>query len=299
MSIFSKLFGRKETPHVTSDSSMSGLESQEMAAIRRVVPLDMNSSADQAASPNQSSGEVLSALASKVDVGETNEIVEAVVSAVGDIANDASDAASSTSVNIWDLDDEAPNAEVPASKSLESDAASSVAPARERTSPARRRRNKTRLLGFEKSDGQVVDLFNNDAEPAPSQNVKFPVGWIVVVDGPGEGACFTLLSGMSQIGRGEDQTVQLDFGDNSISRTNHAAIVYDPENFKFLLGHGGKSNLVRLNDSPIISNEMLSTGDKIRIGETTLHFTALCTEEFNWSQSNTSDTKGNDDVEIA
>jgi len=105
-----------------------------------------------------------------------------------------------------------------------------------------------------------------------------------------------LMAGMSQIGRGEDQAIQLDFGDNSISRTNHAAIVYDADTKEFLLGHGGKSNIVRLNDKPLISNETLKTGDVIRIGETVLRFVALCDKSFNWSDGTTEE---DEDVAIA
>jgi pSer/pThr/pTyr-binding forkhead associated (FHA) protein len=109
------------------------------------------------------------------------------------------------------------------------------------------------------------------------------VGWIVVADGPGYGESFTLKAGMSAIGRGEDQAVALDFGDTAISRSNHAAIVFDPETAQFFLGHGGKSNIVRLNGQPVISNESLKSGDMIRLGETTLRFVALCGSEFSWS----------------
>lgn len=197
--------------------------------------------------------------------------------------------------NIWDMEDDAgaPSTELPETAPDATAAAASAAAAR---SPARSRRTKTRLIGFEKSDGDVVDLFNDAPKAAPTQRVKFPVGWIVVAKGPGRGESFSLMAGMSQIGRGEDQAVQLDFGDNSISRTNHAAIVYDPESKEFLLGHGGKSNIVRLNNKPLISNETLQTGDIIRIGETVLRFVALCDKTFNWSE----DAPGEDeDVAIA
>ena len=111
---------------------------------------------------------------------------------------------------------------------------------------------------------------------------EFPTGWIVVTEGPGRGACFTLGDGVSQIGRGEDQAIRLDFGDTSISRNNHAAVAFDPETGKFFLGHGGKSNLVRLNNRPVLSTEELASNDRIRIGETVLRFVALCGEEFSW-----------------
>ena len=90
-------------------------------------------------------------------------------------------------------------------------------------------------------------------------------------------------NGVAQIGRGEGQSVRLDFGDNSISRENHAAIAYDPEQRKFYLGHGGKANLVRLNNRPVLSTEELENGNLIRIGETTIRFVALCGSGFDWS----------------
>lgn len=163
-------------------------------------------------------------------------------------------------------------------------------------SPASRRagRVKTRLLGFHDAEETGPDPFAATrapaaaAEPAesPAQAapaVSFPVGWIVVTKGPGRGASYELPSGVSQIGRGADQSVRLDFGDNSISRDNHAAIAFDDEQQKFFLGHGGKSNLVRLNGMPVLSTEALTHGDSIRIGETTLRFVALCGADFAWN----------------
>lgn len=200
-------------------------------------------------------------------------------------------------VNIWDLEDDGTSSELPQTAPDLPTRAPAAAPAAEAArSPGRARRTKTRLIGFEKSDGDVVDLFNDSPKAVKTPRVQFPVGWLVVTEGPGRGECFALMSGMSQIGRGEDQAVKLDFGDNSISRSNHAAIVYDPDNKEFLLGHGGKSNIVRLNNKPLISNEPLQSGDVMRIGETVLRFVALCGPTFNWSEG----TPGEDeDVAIA
>jgi len=102
---------------------------------------------------------------------------------------------------------------------------------------------------------------------------------------------------MNQIGRGEDQAIQLDFGDNAISRTNHAAIVYDAETHTFTAGHGGKSNIVRLNDEPLISNAPMQDGDKLRLGETIVLFKALCGPDFNWVE--TPGDEEQEDVAIA
>ena len=155
--------------------------------------------------------------------------------------------------------------------------------------PAGRRagRVKTRLLGFERGVSSSNDPLGSAAKAESSG--RFPVGWIVVVKGPGRGASFCLYNGLSQIGRGSDQTVCLDFGDTSISRENHAVVAYDAEQKKHFLGHGGKANIVRLNDMPVLSTETLSHGDQIRIGETTLRFAALCGADFDWSMSATDD----------
>lgn len=203
----------------------------------------------------------------------------------GDAASGPQGAA--PAVNIWDIDGEDAGPAAPA-----------AAPAPNGT--PRRRRNKTRLLGFDPSanEGEVVSMFDKAEKVAPKARAKFPVGWVLVVSGPGRGECFALENGMSQIGRGEDQTVQLDFGDNTISRQNHAAIVYDPETHIFMLGHGGKKNIVRLNGTPVISNEKLTTNDEIKIGETKMRFIALCTEEFNWVDSGDG-SEESDDVAIA
>ncbi len=150
--------------------------------------------------------------------------------------------------------------------------------------PARGGRVKTRLLGFH-SDDIVPDVFAEDRKAPASETVKCPVGWVVIVDGPGRGTSFALAPGLSTLGRGSDQTVALDFGDDSISRNNHASIAYDEEDNEVLIGHGGKSNLVRLNGKPLVSSETLTNGDAIRVGKTTLRFVALCGPDFSWSDT--------------
>ncbi len=155
-------------------------------------------------------------------------------------------------------------------------------------------RVKTRLLGFQATDdGATQDVFEAAEVASEANQTQFPVGWIVVIEGPGRGACFTMINGVTNIGRGEDQTARLDFGDSSISRSNHAAVAFDDEQGKFFLGHGGKSNLVRLNGNPVLSTEELANGDQIRIGETTLKFIGLCDENFTWTDKS-DDIKGTD-----
>lgn len=156
--------------------------------------------------------------------------------------------------------------------------------------PPRAGRVKTRLLGFEHASDTSANPFDAPDATAQPSATEFPVGWMVITKGPGRGTSFSLCNGVSQIGRGDDQAIRLDFGDNSVSRNNHAAIAYDNEQRAFFLGHGGKANLVRLNDKPVLSTEELSNLDLIRIGETTLRFVAFCDDDFDWELENQDDT---------
>ncbi|MCA0928350.1 FHA domain-containing protein [Ruegeria profundi] len=148
----------------------------------------------------------------------------------------------------------------------------------------RRGRVKTTFLGFERADTHVQDLIESSDPVVKTTTAKetFPVGWLVVTAGPGRGSCITLTEGLMQIGRNDDQAIQLDFGDTGISRSNHAVIAYDPEDRKCYLGHGGKANLVRLNGKPVLSTVALSSGDLIRISETSIRFAAFCDDDFDW-----------------
>ncbi|MCU0902929.1 MAG: FHA domain-containing protein [Tabrizicola sp.] len=196
------------------------------------------------------------------------------------------------SVNIWELEEE-PVAPAPPTPT----------PAREiaADASARRRatRTKTRVLGFEPQPASVVPLFDEGRmeetiEPGDKSGVvMYPTGWLVIKEGPGRGAAFPVMRGVSQIGRGSDQTIALDFGDMAISRQHHAAIAYDPMSHQFHIGHGGKSNLVRLNGKPLLSTSVANDGDEIQIGETTLVLKVLCTADFNWSAVD-SEGDGND-----
>lgn len=152
------------------------------------------------------------------------------------------------------------------------------------TTQDRRSRVKTTFLGFERPDTHVQDLIETTEPVAKIETAgeTFPVGWLVVTGGPGRGASITLKEGLMQIGRNDDQAIQLDFGDTGISRSNHAVIAYDPEDRKCYLGHGGKANLVRLNGKPVLSTVPLSGGDLIRISETSIRFVPFCDDSFDW-----------------
>jgi len=118
-----------------------------------------------------------------------------------------------------------------------------------------------------------------------AQNVDIaPVaGWIVVVKGPGRGGFRPVFVGMNSIGRASSQRISVEFGDETISREEHAFITYDDEQRTFYLHHGGKANLIRLGDMPLLQPAELKAHDEFRIGNTTFRFFPCCGPDFDWS----------------
>ena len=111
-----------------------------------------------------------------------------------------------------------------------------------------------------------------------------PVGWLVVVAGPGRGEVAALGLGANTIGRDSAANrVPIDHGDDMISRTNHGAIVYDDRHRKFWIRHGDGTNLTYVDDEPVLEARRLDPLTHIRMGRTVLRFVPLCGESFAWS----------------
>ncbi|WP_299080146.1 FHA domain-containing protein [uncultured Ruegeria sp.] len=204
---------------------------------------------------------------------------------VGDetVSLNTEETATDTAEVVVDISAQSPEAELePAEQPATERAAPEPAPTEDRRS-----RVKTTFLGFERADTHVQDLIETATPVAKTETAQesFPVGWLVVTGGPGRGASIGLTEGLMQIGRNDDQAIQLDFGDTGISRSSHAVVAYDPEDRKCYLGHGGKANLVRLNGKPVLSTVPLASGDLIRISETSVRFVAFCDDGFDWRES--------------
>jgi pSer/pThr/pTyr-binding forkhead associated (FHA) protein len=96
------------------------------------------------------------------------------------------------------------------------------------------------------------------------------VGKLVVVEGPGTGNEVKIYTGTNQIGRGDDMRVQLNFGDDTISRQQHAVITFDAKNLEARIYDGGKPGGLWVNGARVIADQQIKFGDVIKIGETTL-----------------------------
>ena len=124
---------------------------------------------------------------------------------------------------------------------------------------------------------QAVDPPSADAMDDP------PVGWLVVIQGPGQGNVVTIGNGSNSLGRDPGERICVDFGDETISRSGHSVITYDPKGRKFYLQHGGGKNLTYIEDSPVLAPTELRAFSKIQLGESVLLFVPLCGEQFEWA----------------
>ena len=159
------------------------------------------------------------------------------------------------------------------------------------TTPARSRQatpdsEKTRLFRQDRRDAPARDgtdpAARHGSSTADDPMIDPPVGWLVIVDGPGKGRVATLGMGVNSIGRDPAERVSLDYGDAMISRTNHGAITYDPRGQKFYVQHGGGTNLTYVNDEPVLEPRELEPLTHVQIGNTVLRFVPLCGVNFSW-----------------
>jgi hypothetical protein len=111
------------------------------------------------------------------------------------------------------------------------------------------------------------------------------VGWLVVVAGHGLGAFRPLFEGNNTVGRGQNQRVPIDFGDDAISSEEQAYIRYDSMDRSFLfVPNLSKTNIVAINDRKPTAAVKLELMDVITMGRTKLAFVPFCGEDFDWSE---------------
>lgn len=134
---------------------------------------------------------------------------------------------------------------------------------------------KTQVFGFGSSD-----VGNN------TQVTHLPVaGWLVIVEGSGQGKDFRLIQGENKIGRDVEMEICLDFGadsDEMISRDSHAIVFYDNHANVFFVEKGKSRNMPLINNRTIRASEDVQSGDIIQVGKTKLMLITFCNENFKW-----------------
>lgn len=71
-------------------------------------------------------------------------------------------------------------------------------------------------------------------------------------------------------------------GDNTVSRSSHAIVVYDPRSNVYLAQPGSSKELFYVNDKLVLNPIELKAMDQLSIGDTKLMFVPLCSEKFHW-----------------
>ena len=114
------------------------------------------------------------------------------------------------------------------------------------------------------------------SNPASEGRPKYPVGWLVAIEGESAGEWAPLEVGISSLGPEEAATIT--------SRTGKAAIAFvEAENIFVVSSDGGQG--VRLNGLLIGEPTRLRDGDVIGLGETAYKLVALCNGNFRWNSS--------------
>lgn len=110
------------------------------------------------------------------------------------------------------------------------------------------------------------------------------VGWVVVVGGPGIGNYRPVFEGNNSVGRGSQNRIAIDFGDEAISSEEQAYIRYDSSDRSFLfVPNLAKTNVVSVNKKKPTGAVSLSQMDVIVMGRTQLVFVPFCGSDFDWS----------------
>lgn len=114
-----------------------------------------------------------------------------------------------------------------------------------------------------------------------TEGIEPVTGWLVCIEGPQMGQDYRIVSEKNFIGRAEDMHIRI-IGDNTISRRNHAVIVYDPKKRNFFLLPGDASGLAYHNNEAVYSPTELSPYDVIQLGRSIFIFIPLCGVHFEW-----------------
>ncbi|MFM9276561.1 FHA domain-containing protein [Paenibacillus jiagnxiensis] len=110
-------------------------------------------------------------------------------------------------------------------------------------------------------------------------------GWLVCIEGAQVGQDYRIMAEKNFIGRAEEMQIRI-IGDNSVSRRNHAVIVYDPKKRNFFLLPGDASGLAYHNDEAVYSPVELNAYDMIQLGRSKFIFIPLCGPHFEWDNNN-------------
>ena len=107
------------------------------------------------------------------------------------------------------------------------------------------------------------------------------VGWLVCIEGPERGRDYRIRSEKNSLGRSESMDICIS-ADVTISRENHAFVVFNPKKLTFRVQAGESRGLVYLNEEEVLTYAELQPYDIIEVGQTKLMFVPFCGGNFQW-----------------
>lgn len=127
--------------------------------------------------------------------------------------------------------------------------------------------NTTQPLTSEVKDNDATIPVSADVLGGVAVHSAPVVGWLVCTESVNKGADYRLHQGRNFIGRSLDMDVCI-MNDNTVSRSSHAVVVYDPRSNVYLVQPGDSKELLYVNDNLVLSTIELKAMDTISIGNT-------------------------------
>lgn len=107
------------------------------------------------------------------------------------------------------------------------------------------------------------------------------IGWLVCIEGNMRGESFPIYDQKNYIGRGSHMNICLS-KEPTVSRENHACIVYEKDTKALLIKPCNTKNIILLNDALLTDTQPLQNRNLIQLGDCVLLFVALCDDNFSW-----------------
>ena len=136
--------------------------------------------------------------------------------------------------------------------------------------------NANRKSSVSREPGETVGIVKRKSGIDPV------VGWLICVEGPERGRDYRIRSEKNSIGRSESMDIYIS-ADDSLSRENHAFVVFNPKKLTFRIQAGESRGLVYLNNDEVPTYAELTAYDMIEIGQTKLLFVPFWGEKFQWA----------------
>ncbi len=127
-------------------------------------------------------------------------------------------------------------------------------------------------FGNGKRVNKTVSMWDTEVNPRV-------VGWLVCTFGSEYGKDFRLHADTNFVGR--DPECEVCLSDSHIS-SKHFTVTYDPLNDNYFATMCGGRAIVYVNNTPLMPNQLLKKGDKIRVGKTELVFVPLESSIVRW-----------------